>query len=177
MAIITLIKKFVYFTEIMNLSNNEAIKLFNLRKIPAENIIVDFPLHGEVIEIELKSSDGRYFFQADINRKFPYNNTKITYQLRHSKIFQIRRLDFNGGHENPPGPAPMAELIRYEGMKFANRSHMHIYIEGWGDKWAIPLEDILELGITAHDDLYEKMQKFFKYCNIESYNVTKILLL
>lgn len=161
----------------MNLSNEDAVNLFKLRKIPADNIIVEFPIHGEAIEIELKSPDGRYLFQADVNRKFPYNNTKTTYQLRHNKVVHIRRLDFNGGHENPPGPAPLPELIKYEGMKFVNKNHMHLYVEGWGDKWAIPLEDLSELNISESDDLYEKMEKFFKYCTIESYNVTKVLML
>ncbi len=161
----------------MNLSTEEAVKLFNIRKIPVDNIVVEFPIHGEAIEIELKSDDGRYLFQADVNRKFPYNNTKTTYQLRYSKAFQIRRLDFNGGHENPPGPAPATELVKYEGMKFVNKSHVHIYIEEWGARWAIPLEDLPELNIFEADDLYERMEKFFKYCNIESYKVTKVLLL
>ena len=161
----------------MNITSDEAVKLFNLRKIPAENITVEFPIHGETIEIELKSNDSRYIFQADVNRKFPYNKSKITYQLRYAKVFHIRRLDFNGGHENPPGPAPIDELVKYEGMKFVNKSHMHIYIEEWGARWAIPLEDIEELPILDNDDLYERMEKFFKYCNIESYSVTKVLLL
>jgi hypothetical protein len=160
----------------MILSNEDALRLFQLRKIPAENITVDFPLHGDTMEIELKSNDGHYKFQADINRKFPYNAEKITYQLRYNKVFNIRRLDFSGGHENPPGPAPISSLIKYEGMKFVNKSHMHIYIEQWGTKWAIPLEDIAELKIFLSDDLYERMEKFFKYCNIESYNVTKVLM-
>ncbi len=161
----------------MILSDNEAIELFHLKKIPATNIVVEFPIHGEAIEIELKSENGRYLFQADVSRKFPYNKTKITYQLRHNKVYQIRRLDFNGGHENPPGPAPLQELEKYEGMKFVNKHHMHLYFESWGTKWAIPLEDIESLDIQAGDDFYEIMEKFFKYCNIESYKVIKVLML
>lgn len=49
-----LFESFVYFTTCMNLSTSEAIKLFNLRKIPVDNIVVDFPIHGKLSKLKLK---------------------------------------------------------------------------------------------------------------------------
>lgn len=53
------------------------------------------------------------------------NAAKIKFQTRGRHVFILARLDVNGApHTNPDG-----EVI--EG------SHLHIYREGYGDKWAV----------------------------------------
>lgn len=158
----------------MNLTQEEINQLFDLKKIPVSAIKVDFPFQGEEIEIELQNETGRIKFQADINRANKITS-KVTFQLRHKKIFIIRRLDLNGNHKNPPDTAPDTLFAGYENYIFNREDHIHFYIEGFGERWALPLKNFPETGINDDDELFEKMDKFFKYCNIESINVTKRL--
>ena len=158
----------------MNLTQDEANQLFNLKKIPVSTIKIDFPIQGEEIEIELQNETGRIKFQADINRANKITS-KTTFQLRHKKIFIIRRLDLNGNHKNPPDTAPDSLFDGYENYIFNREDHIHFYVEGFGERWALPLKNFPEMGINNEDGLFEKIDKFFKYCNIESINVTKQL--
>jgi len=147
--------------------NQEEIKtLFEIAKYPCDMVSIDFPLQGEYIEIELHNNTGRIKFQSDINRGNKITN-KVTLQLRHKKIYSIRRLDFFGYHQNPPAPVPDEIFNGFEDYRFDREDHIHFYIEGYGDRWALPLSKIPEIGIVATDDLYEKMIKFFEYCNVK----------
>jgi hypothetical protein len=158
----------------MNLTQDEANQLFELRKIPVSAIKIDFPFRGEEVEIELQNETGRIKFQADINRANKIVS-KVTFQLRHKKVFTIRRLDLNGNHKNPPDEAPDVIFKGYEGYIFNREDHIHFYIDGYGERWALPLKIFTEIGISDQDELFEKMEKFFKYCNVESINVRKRL--
>ncbi len=158
----------------MNLTNEEVKQLFELVKHPVSAASVDFPLQGETIEIELQNGTGRIKYQADVNRANKIVN-KTTYQLRHRKIFSIRRLDLNGNHKNPPDNAPDPIFNGYENYIFLREDHVHFYIEGFGERWALPLKEIPELEICVEDQLFEKMQKFFQYCSVEGLEVRKML--
>lgn len=130
-------------------------------------VSIDFPLQGEYIEIELQNDAGRIKFQSDISRGNKITN-KVTLQLRHRKIYSIRRLDFFGYHQNPPAPAPDEIFNGFEEYRFDGEYHVHFYFDGYGDRWALPLSQIPEIGIVATDDLYDKMIKFFEYCNVKN---------
>jgi hypothetical protein len=150
----------------MSITQEESISLFEMRKIPVKELSCTFPEAGSKMEIELCSEDRRFNFQADINRKG--NKTpKLIYQHRTGKIYILRRLDFIGApHKNPP------EMIDDELMsKFVNADipspHLHIYMEGYNDRWAVPLSEISQVNIIAQDDAFTVMEKFFEYCNIE----------
>ena len=151
----------------MDLTQEEITQLFELKKIPCDSARVDFPLQGEYIDIELQNETGRIKFQADINRA-NLIASKTTLQLRHQKIIQIRRLDFNGNHANPSVAAPDEMFNEFEGYVFRREDHVHFYVEGYGDKWALPLRVLPEIGIKITDDIYEKMIKFFRYCSVEN---------
>lgn len=158
----------------MNLIQSEASQLFDLKKYPINRISIDFPLQGEEVEIELENDTKRIRFIADISNSNEIVK-KATLQLRYKKIFILRRLDFNGNHKNPPGDAPDLILKGFENYTFKKEDHVHFYFEGFGERWALPLDQIPEVGIVEGDDLFEKMEKFFRYCNVESLNIRKVL--
>jgi hypothetical protein len=160
---------------VMNITDLEAVNLFKMRKLPVNNLIVDFPEAGNSIEIDLKSEEGRFKFIADVNRKGIVDPKRATYQLRYNQVFVLRRLDLGGSHKNPIGPAPVDYLKPFEGYRFLHEDHVHIYLDGWGARWALPLEYFEEIKVTSQDDLYDKMAKFFEYCSIENYQVRKVL--
>ena len=158
----------------MNLTQTEAEQLFELNKYQASAITVNFPIQGESIEIELQNETGRIKFIGDINNANEIVK-KATFQVRYKKIFVLRRLDLNGNHRNPPDQAPNAIFEGYENYVFNKEDHVHFYFEDFGERWALPLSIMSEIGITENDDLFEKMQKFFKYCNVEELKIRKSL--
>ena len=148
-------------------SNQETQQLFQIAKYPCTSASVEFPVHGEGICIDLQNATERIKFQSDISRKFKVIE-KLTLQLRHQKIYTIRRLDFCGNHKNPPGPAPDEIFVGYEDHLFYREDHVHFYMHGFNDRWALPLFKIPEIGIQTTDTMYEKMIKFFEYCNVQN---------
>ncbi len=162
----------------MELNQDEVNSLFMLKKFPCQTAQIDFPIQGELIVIELQNETGRIKFQSDINRANKIAN-KITFQLRHKNIYSIRRLDLNGNHKNPPAPIPDEIFRGYEEYVFNRQDHVHFYVGGYNERWALPLSELQEIGILETDDIYEKMSKFFKYCGVENLElkITKHLLL
>jgi len=158
----------------MSLNNSEAKILFEQRKICVKKSSINFPAIGEFISLDLESSDGRFQFQLDINRK-TFNPMKITYQNRYNKVYVLRRLDFGGGHKNPPENPPTAIFHGYEGA-ILKEPHMHFYFEGFSDKWALPLTELSDK-FSDKSDFYEIMEEFFVYCNISlnDFTITKSL--
>jgi len=150
----------------MSLSQEEAEKLFEMRKIPVRELSLIFPERGNKLEIELTSEDKRYNFQVDVTRS-GHLFEKLTYMNRASKVFILRRLDFIGAPHCNPSADIDDELLR----KYVNADipcpHVHFYIEGFHDKWAVPLSEIVQLEISENDDAFTIMEKFFGYCNIE----------
>ena len=77
--------------------------------------------------------------------------TKATYQNRARQAIILMRLDLDGSpHRNPDGveiPSP----------------HLHIYREGFGDKWAItvPVDRY-----PNTQDLFSTCEAFLEHCNI-----------
>ncbi|RDB04107.1 DUF6978 family protein [Runella aurantiaca] len=158
----------------MSLAQTEAVQLFDLKKYQIDNLSVNFPLQGQSIEIELQNQGGRIRFIADIDNANEFVK-KAKFQMRYKKVFSLRRLDLNGNHRNPPENAPSSLFEGYENYVFNKEDHIHFYIEGYGERWALPLAKFPEIGIKETDDLFEKMQKFFKYCNVEKLTVNKLL--
>lgn len=109
-----------------------------------------FPSPGERIAFELTSLDKRDNFVLDVTRA-RIKLTKATYQNRARQAIVLMRLDLDGSpHRNPDGtelPCP----------------HLHIYREGFGDKWAIaaPVEQY-----PAALDLFSTCEAFMQHCNI-----------
>ena len=90
--------------------------------------------------------------------------TKCTYQERHQGIIILVRLDVDGPpHPNPEvNVVPFPYLSEYNGITLPC-PHLHIYVEGFMVKWAIPAP---EDEFPRTHDLYDTLFGFFRYCNI-----------
>jgi len=102
------------------------------------------------LEIPLQSDDQREHFLLDIGRG-RINLLKGTYQNRAKQTVILARLDFGGApHRNPDGeevPSP----------------HLHVFREGYSDKWAQPLP--AEHFINPLDS-WGVFQDFLRFCKI-----------
>ena len=134
----------------INLTQAEADRLIAMEKRAAEDKEWLFPAPGERIAIPLTSLDKRENFMLDVTRG-QIKLTKATYQNRARAAIVLLRLDLDGPpHTNPGGeevPCP----------------HLHIYREGYGDKWAIraPTDRY-----TNPLDLFSTFEAFMQHCNI-----------
>src|SRR5690349_17637475 len=110
----------------IDISQVEADGLIDMEKRFVDEKDWTFPAAGERIALALTSLDKRENFMLDITRA-QIKLTKATYQNRARQAIILMRLDLDGPpHRNPDGidiPCP----------------HLHVYREGFGDKWAFPL--------------------------------------
>ncbi|MGV8088368.1 MAG: DUF6978 family protein [Methanomicrobiales archaeon] len=131
----------------INLDQETADAFIALPKIRANNEVSHYPGLGGYLSLPLLSEDGRESFHLDV-RRGGIDLSKGTYQNRAMQVVILVRLDFGGApHRNPDDeeiPAP----------------HLHIYREGYGDKWAIPapLDKFPDL-----QDLWTTLQDFMNY--------------
>lgn len=118
-------------------------------------------LHNDPIELgstplnfrhPLVSVDGRERFSLDIWRG-SINLNKYRLQERARSVFVLVRVDIGGApHTNPDGvmvPAP----------------HIHLYREGYGDKWAYPISDY---PFQNPGDIVDTFFDFAHFCNIKN---------
>ena len=132
----------------INLTQAEADALIALEKHRIEDDVRNFPSHGESVSIPLTSSDRKENFILDISRS-QINLARGKYQNRGRKVVVLVRIDFGGPpHRNPDGEEILCP-------------HIHIYKEGFADKWAYPLPS--EFTDIAPSKIYDD---FIKYCNI-----------
>ena len=134
----------------IDITQAEADALIEMEKRFVDENDWTFPATGERISLALSSIDKRENFMFDITRaqiKF----TKATYQNRARQAIILLRLDLDGPpHRNPDGeeiPCP----------------HLHIYREGFGDKWA-KVTPVDRYPNTA--DLFSTCEAFLQHCNI-----------
>jgi len=136
-------------TEI-NLTQFEADALIAMPKYRVNDERWDYPGLGGAISIPLMSVDKRENFLLDIRRS-RIDLLKGTYQSRTRQVIILVRLDFGGSsHQNPDGeevPSP----------------HLHLYREGFGDKWAVPVPVKAFLNLS---DLWQTLNDFMNFCNI-----------
>jgi len=128
----------------------EADGLLAVKKVRVTDTQYDYPSMGGSIHIPLKSEDRREEFFLDVARG-RINLLKGTLQNRARQIIVLARLDYGGpGHPNPDGeeiPCP----------------HLHLYKEGYGDKWAFPIPQDKFPNIG---DQWETLSDFMKYINV-----------
>ena len=133
-----------------NLTQAEADALIAMEKRRSDDTEWSYPDLGGYVTIPLVSIDRRESFLLDL-RRGRIDLSKGTYQNRGRQVVVLARLDFGGApHRNPDG-----EEI--------GSPHLHLYREGFGDKWAIPVSD--DHFPNLHD-AWQTLQDFMRYCNI-----------
>jgi len=134
----------------IEITQAEADILIAMEKHFVDDKVWTFPAMGERIALALASLDKRENFMLDVTRA-QIKLTKAAYQNRVRQAIVLMRLDIDGPpHRNPDG----SEITC---------PHLHIYREGFGDKWAIaaPIDrypDTLDLVSTC--------ESFLEHCNI-----------
>jgi len=134
----------------VDLTQAEADALLAMPKRRVNDDEVEYPALGGAVCVPLVSENRRENFLLDV-RRGRIELRKGTYQTRARQIVILVRLDFGGSaHRNPDNeeiPSP----------------HLHVYREGYGDKWAIPVpvSEFPNLG-----DLRQTLTDFFGYCNV-----------
>ena len=134
----------------INLTQDEADNLIAMEKRSVDEKDWLFPAPGDRVAIPLTSLDRRENFMLDVTRA-QLILTKASYQNRARAAIILMRLDLDGRpHRNPDGeevPCP----------------HLHIYREGFGDKWAIPAP-VARYANTL--DLFSTFDAFMQHCNV-----------
>lgn len=138
----------------IDLTTSEANKLIQLLKIAEERgLKVDWKFIDEqekyIIDFSAipKEVDGDIKFKVKANKRF---KTSFALLLNGTNI-ALLRIDKNF-HTNP------------DGSKLSN-THIHIYQEGYGDKWAYPLDDF------NMDDTNTSFIKFLDKINFDKSSI------
>lgn len=145
------------------LTQAEADGLIAMPKERARDENYNFPQPGAILTIPIISANKRDTFLIDVNRG-KIRLTKCSYQERYRVTVVLLRLDIDGSpHPNPEvQTVPVSYLTPYNGV-IIPCPHIHLYVEGFMDKWAIPAP--LEK-FPRTDDLYLTFMDFLKYCNV-----------
>ena len=134
----------------INLTQAEADALIAMEKHRANEEHSDFPMGGQSVVIQLQSADKREQFLLDLSRG-RIDLLKVKMQNRGRQVVVLVRLDLGGApHRNPDDeeiPAP----------------HLHVYREGYGDKWAVPVPADRFQNVS---DVWASLGDFLRFCNV-----------
>jgi hypothetical protein len=134
----------------IEITQAEADSLIAMEKRFVDDGDWTFPAAGQRIGLDLTSLDKRENFTLDVTRA-RIKLTKATYQNRARQAIVLMRLDLDGPpHRNPDEteiPCP----------------HLHIYREGFGDRWATAAP-VDRYPNTL--DLFFTCEAFLQHCNI-----------
>lgn len=136
----------------IDISQAEADALIAMEKRCIGNKSSLFPGPGSRLAVMLTSVDKRENFVLDITRS-QIKLTKATYQNRARQAVILMRLDLDGATHRNPGPDYLEIPC----------PHLHIYREGYGDKWAIPAPVDRYPNVQ---DLFSTFEAFMLHCNI-----------
>lgn len=134
----------------IHLTQAEADALIALAKHRVDATEWGYPDFGGAISIPLVSSDRREQFLLDL-RRGRIDLARGTYQNRSRQVVVLVRLDFGGAPHRKPDGEEMGS------------PHLHVYREGYGDKWAVPVpgDQFTDLG-----DPWRTPEDFMRFCNI-----------
>lgn len=134
----------------INLTQAEADALITLEKHCVGDARSDFPMGGQSLVLPLQSVDKREQFLLDLSRG-RIDLLKVKMQNRGRQVVVLVRLDLGGApHRNPDDeeiPAP----------------HLHVYREGYGDKWAVPVPADRFQNVS---DVWVSLGDFLRFCNV-----------
>jgi hypothetical protein len=112
-----------------DLTQKEADRLLKIEKCCIDPTPYQFPIKGQTLRIPLRSKLGNEEFSLDLYRGMIAMG-KHMFQTRARKTVILARLDLGG----PPHRNPDGEEI--------DCPHLHLYREGYDDKWAYPLPPV-----------------------------------
>ena len=146
------------------LSQEQADLLIGMRKKRINRDNYQFPMPGENLSIPIISVDETESFLLDLSRG-KIRLTKCSYNERYQGNIVLVRLDADGSpHTNPDVlEVPLPYLADYNGVTLPC-PHLHLYVENYMDKWAIPAPADK---FTQADNLYATLEDFFRYCYID----------
>ncbi len=133
----------------IHLTQSEADALIRMEKHRVGEERYPYPISGSLV-IPLQSIDKREQFLLDI-RRGRVDLLKGTYQARARQVIVLVRLDFGGvPHRNPDDQE-------------IGSPHLHLYREGYGDKWAfeIPAEHF-----SRTSDPWGTLDDFMRFCHV-----------
>ncbi len=140
----------------IDLSQTEADALLQMEKYRIDSTSYAFPDLGGNVQIALQSQNQREAFWLDISRRRIALTTK--YQARGRQSLVLARLDFNSPHRNPDDSE-------------VGVPHLHLYRDGYGDKWAFPVPQNM---LQQPSDAWQTLLDFMNYCRIvEPPNITR----
>jgi hypothetical protein len=132
------------------LTQSEADALIAMPKFRVDDQEWEYPGLGGKVSVPLIGRNKRENFILDVSRS-RIDFAKETYQNRARQTMILVRIDFGSApHRNPDGeeiPTP----------------HIHLYREGYGDKWAFPVPSESFPNVENH---WETLHDFMRYCNI-----------
>jgi Family of unknown function (DUF6978) len=133
------------------LTQAEADDLIAMKKRSEHSDPVKLPDLGGTVQVPLVSVDFKEKFILDVSRG-SIDLQKATNQTRSRQVVVLVRLDYGGApHRNPDGQE-------------INCPHIHIYREGYADKWAYSLPDGVFSDLADH---WKTLQEFMGYCHVE----------
>jgi hypothetical protein len=131
------------------LTQDEADALLVMKKVFVQPETISFP-PGLDESYELISTDKKEQFFLDISRA-SIKISKLKFQNRARRSIVLVRLDIDGApHTNP------------DGQRMAG-THIHLYKEGYEDKWAYPVDSAKFKNLTDPQQVYDD---FCIFCNI-----------
>jgi hypothetical protein len=134
----------------INLTQEEANVLIAMEKHRANEDHSDFPMRGQSLTPPLLSADKREQFLLDLSRA-RIDLQKVKMQNRGRQVVVLIRLDLGGApHRNPDDE----EIVV---------PHLHLYREGFGDKWTMPLPAET---FRNPADVWTTFEDFVRFCNI-----------
>jgi hypothetical protein len=134
----------------INLTQAEADALIAMEKHRVTEERSDFPMGGQSVALPLQSSDRREHFLLDLSRG-RIDLLKVKMQNRGRQVVALVRLDLGGApHRNP------------DDQEIAS-PHLHVYREGYGDKWAVPIPQEHFRNVT---DIWITLEDFLRFCNV-----------
>lgn len=105
---------------------------------------------------EIKAINSKNIYLLDFYRG-SLELTRFTYNKRYRQSIILLRYDSGGRHTNP------------DGLSF-NGPHVHIFREGFNDKYAHPISYI---NIDDSHSIVEVLDKLLQYCNVTNRHSVK----
>jgi len=162
-----------------DLTQSEYYRLFKQDKLIKDTKRIVLPGKQENIRLEAVSTfSKKYTYTLDIGNA--HIALKYKFQKRRQGII-FARIEFEGSsHKNPEyisdkvpfgiDPGIKSLMKTYSDKLFLKKDHIHVYVEGYYDKWAFPLHEIIDYDFSSKNERINyknKMSLFLNYCNIK----------